>query len=74
MIKSYEINVLGNYIFGFPEDTLDTMNETLDLAIELNCEHANFYACQALPGSPLYTQALKQNLEIPKIRGTVFIL
>ena len=41
------------------------MNETLDLAIELNTEHANFYAV-ALPGSPLYTQALKQNLEIPK--------
>ncbi len=66
LIKAYDINVLGNYIFGFPEDTLETMNETLDLALELNCEHANFYACQALPGSPLYTNAIKNNLEVPK--------
>jgi len=66
LIKSYDINVLGNYIFGFPEDTLETMNETLELALELNCEHANFYACQALPGSPLYTNAIKNNLDIPK--------
>ena len=66
LIKSYDINVLGNYIFGFPEDTYETMKETLDLALELNCEHANFYACQALPGSPLYTNALKKNLDIPK--------
>ena len=33
------------------------MQQTLDLALELNTEHANFYPCQALPGSPLYTQA-----------------
>ena len=65
LIRQYDINVLGNYIFGFPEDNIDTMNETLDLAIELNTEHANFYACQALPGSPLYYQAVENNLDIP---------
>ena len=65
-IKDYDINVLGNYIFGFPEDNIDTMNETLDLAVELNTEHANFYACQALPGSPLYHQAKQNNWYIPE--------
>ena len=35
-IKDSGINVLGNYILGFPEDNNDTMNETLDLALELN--------------------------------------
>ena len=42
------------------------MNETLDLAIELNCEHTNFYPAQALPGSPLYLYARQQNWDIPK--------
>lgn len=65
-IKDHDINVLGNYIFGFPEDTSETMNETLNLAIELNTEHANFYACQALPGSPLYQQAKNNNWYIPE--------
>lgn len=65
-IKDAGIYVLGNYIFGFPEDNLKTMNETLDLAIELNCEHSNFYPAQALPGSPLYLFAKKQGWELPK--------
>jgi radical SAM superfamily enzyme YgiQ (UPF0313 family) len=65
-VQSYDIKILGNYIFGFPEDTIDTMQETLDLAMELNTEHANFYPCQALPGSPLYFYAQKQGWDLPK--------
>ena len=51
------INIISNYIFGFPEDNLETMNETLNLALELNTETANMYPCQALPGVH-YTQKL----------------
>ena len=65
-IKDSGINVLGNYIFGFPEDNNDTMNETLDLALELNCEHSNFYPAQALPGRPLFLYAKKQGWDLPK--------
>ena len=65
-IKDVGIYVLGNYIFGFPEDNIKTMNETLDLAMELNCEHSNFYAAQALPGSPLYFFAKQQGWDIPE--------
>ena len=65
-IKDADINVLGNYMFGFPEDTKETMQETLDLALELNCEHANFYAAMALPGSPLYMEAKNNNWELPQ--------
>ena len=42
-IQDAGIRVIGNYIFGLPEDTVETMQETLDMAIELNCEFANFY-------------------------------
>ena len=65
-IKDAGINVLGNYMFGFPEDTQETMQETLDLALELNCEHANFYAAMALPGSPLYMEAVNNKWELPQ--------
>jgi len=60
------ISVLGNYIFGFPEDTVDSMRDTLDLALELTTEHANFYPCMALPGSPLYRYARSQGWELPR--------
>ena len=65
-IKDSGIYVLGNYMFGFPEDNFDTMNETLNLALELNCEHSNFYAAQALPGSPLYYTAKKNGWDLPQ--------
>lgn len=64
-VRDAGIYVLGNYMFGLPDDTLDTMQDTLDLALELNTEHANFYPCQALPGSPLYFQARKNGWRLP---------
>ena len=59
------INIISNYIFGFPEDTHDTMQETLDLAMELNTEMANMYPCQALPGSPMYHIAQRNGWALP---------
>lgn len=64
-IHEQGIDVVGNYIFGFPEDTLETMQQTLDLACELNTAHANMYPCQALPGSPLYFTALAKGWKLP---------
>ena len=49
-VRAAGINVIGNYIFGLPEDDADTMQATLDLAAELNCEFANFYSAMAYPG------------------------
>ena len=65
-IKAADINILGNYMFGFPEDTMETMQETLDLSLELNTEHANFYAAMALPGSPLHMYAKNNKWDLPE--------
>lgn len=64
-IKAAGINTIGNYIFGLPEDTLDTMQRTLDLALDLNCEFANFYSAMAYPGSPLYDEAVRRGWQLP---------
>ena len=42
------------------------MQSTLDMAIDLNCEFANFYSAMAYPGSPLYTLAVRQGLPLPQ--------
>jgi radical SAM superfamily enzyme YgiQ (UPF0313 family) len=65
-IRAAGINTIGNYIFGLPEDTPETMQHTLDLALDLNCEFANFYSAMAYPGSPLYHQALQQGWRLPE--------
>ncbi|BEV17728.1 B12-binding domain-containing radical SAM protein [Herbaspirillum sp. DW155] len=64
-IQDAGINVIGNYIFGLPDDTQQSMQETLELALEANCEFANFYCAMAYPGSKLYTMALAKNWELP---------
>lgn len=64
-IQEVGINIIGNYIFGLPDDTHETMRETLDLAIEANCEFANFYSAMAYPGSKLYTMATENGWELP---------
>jgi len=64
-IQDHGINVIGNYIFGLPEDNLDTMQDTLDLSIDLNCEFANYYSAMAYPGSKLYLDAIREGWELP---------
>ncbi len=65
-IQDAGIHVIGNYIFGLPEETLTTMQETLDMALELNCEFANFYSAMAYPGSQLYDIALQNGWQLPE--------
>jgi radical SAM superfamily enzyme YgiQ (UPF0313 family) len=64
-IGDADINIISNYIFGFPDDNIHTMQETLDLALELNTEMANMYPCQALPGSPMYYTAKRNGWKLP---------
>ncbi len=65
-IRDAGINVAANYIFGLPEDDRDSMQMTLDLAMEMNTEMANFYSAMAYPGSPLYGIARQQGWKLPE--------
>jgi radical SAM superfamily enzyme YgiQ (UPF0313 family) len=66
MIQDAGINVGANYIFGLGHDTWDTMQETLNLALELNAENSNIYCATALPGSPLYLKAQNEGWYLPQ--------
>jgi len=65
MTQKAGIFAAGNYIFGLPDDDFDTMQETLEMAKELNCEYSNFYVAMAYPGSQLYENALQQGIKLP---------
>jgi len=64
-INDAGINIISNYIFGFPDDNLETMQQTLDLMLELNTEMINMYLCQILPGRPMYYTAKKNGWKLP---------
>jgi radical SAM superfamily enzyme YgiQ (UPF0313 family) len=65
-VREAGIHVIGNYIFGLPEDDHASMQRTLDLALEVNSEFANFYCTMAYPGSSLYQRALAEGWPLPE--------
>lgn len=56
----------ANFIFGLPEDDFDSMQDTLDMAINLNPEWLNIYTATAYPGSELYREALEKGWPLPE--------
>lgn len=68
-LQEHGIYIIANYIFGLPEDDLETMQETMDLALDLNCEFANLYTAMAYPGSDLYVQAVREGWDLPGAWG-----
>ena len=65
-IHDADIEVMANYIFGLPGDTLESMQKTLNLSKELCTFGWNAYAAMALPGSKLYKDAIDKGRPIPK--------
>ena len=61
-IQDHGISVVGNFIFGLPNDTLETMQETYDMAKELKCEWTSMYSAMAYPGSALHSQFDEKDL------------
>jgi anaerobic magnesium-protoporphyrin IX monomethyl ester cyclase len=65
MTQDASIFVCGNYIFGLPGEDEDSMKRTLDLAMDLKTEWANFYSVIPYPGSKLYNDAVKSGKRLP---------
>ena len=65
LVRAAGIHVMGNYIFGLPEDDHRTMRLTLDFAKSLNTEFANFFSAMAYPGSQLYRDAVANGWPLP---------
>lgn len=63
------IHIGGNYVFGLPEDTEETMAQTLDLAKELNTEYANFFLLMPYPGTKYHEIAREKNYPLPDTWG-----
>lgn len=65
-IHAHGISVIGNFIFGLPEDTVESMEETYQLSTKMDLEMVNYYTCMAYPGSQLYHSAKDQGMELPE--------
>lgn len=65
MTEEQGLQICANYVFGLPEDDQESMQQTLDMALEINAAWANIYSAMAYPGSALYDQALREGQALP---------
>lgn len=65
MTRSAGIHMVGNFIFGLPEDDHATMRRTFQMAKDHLFEYANFYAAMAYPGTELHEQARREGQTLP---------
>lgn len=65
LLKDENVTIGANYILGLPDDNIETMQKTLELAILLNTEYANFNTLIYFPGSKLYSDAIKAGIKLP---------
>jgi anaerobic magnesium-protoporphyrin IX monomethyl ester cyclase len=50
------------FIFGYPGETLASMSQTVNYAIELDPDFANFYPAVPYPGTALYEKTMRDGL------------
>ncbi len=66
IMKDAGIQVLGSFMVGFPQDTLETIKETINFAKSLNLDYAEFSMLTPYPGTPIYDYALENDLLLTK--------
>jgi radical SAM superfamily enzyme YgiQ (UPF0313 family) len=62
IVKEAGIQVLGSFIIGFLQDTIETINETIRFAKTLNLDYAEFSILTPYPGTLIYEHAKKNDL------------
>jgi len=50
------------FIFGYPGETLQTMDQTIEYAIALDPDFANFYPAVPYPGTALFEKCVRESL------------
>jgi radical SAM superfamily enzyme YgiQ (UPF0313 family) len=54
MIKDYGFEIYASFVLGHPGETKETIKKTVEHAIELEPDTAQFAVLQPLPGTPFY--------------------
>ncbi len=56
------VEIMGNFMYGFPGETREELRATLDFALELDLDYASFYVYTPYPGSALYNELLRKGV------------
>jgi radical SAM superfamily enzyme YgiQ (UPF0313 family) len=77
-LREAGIKSFGFFIFGYPGDTPESMDQTADYAIELGVDFANFYPAVPYPGTELYEKCRREGLlsadDWPRMEYSYYLL
>ena len=66
LVKKYRIQALGGFMFGFPYDSRETVEQTIQFAKKLSPDQVQFSINMCYPGTYLYEYAKENNLLLAK--------
>ncbi|MBU0729474.1 MAG: radical SAM protein [Proteobacteria bacterium] len=66
MVKKHGIQALGGFMFGFPYDTRETVEQTIAFAKKLSPDQVQFSINMSYPGTSLYEYAKENDLILAK--------
>ncbi len=61
-VHELKANAVASFVIGFPWETIDDMKRTAKFATKLDPSYAQFTVATPYPGTPLYYQAVNENL------------
>ncbi len=62
LYKQYGLLTRGMFIMGFPEDTRETLDDTLRMINALQLDMINVFTLIPFPGTKIFTQVIRDNL------------
>jgi len=62
IMKKYDLQIGISWMLGFPKETMEQINETLNFARELKVFHNQFFSVLPYPGTQLFKEAKEANL------------
>lgn len=60
--KGVGVEVLTSFILGFPGETREEIDETINFSIKLNADYSQFSILTPFPGTPIYHELKEKNL------------
>lgn len=62
IFKKNKIKIYNYFVLGLPWDDEETIEQTIDFAVELDSDYVSFYTATPLPGTRFYKFAQEHNL------------
>jgi len=60
--KDVGVEILTSFILGFPGETSEEIDKTIDFSIKLNADYSQFSILTPFPGTPIYYELKEKNL------------